>query len=163
MTTVNEADLTIGLAGEVEAAGASLVIALTSEICDRTDTERFPIDLPGTTTLCRRLLEMGHYTVLLGRLRGKPVAVATIAESHAWYAGGKIGIIQEFYVMPAVRSHGIGAKMIDAVRDLGAHREWACIERCTPPLPVFEGALQFYERHAFKPVGGRKMRWRVGG
>lgn len=66
-TVANEADLTIELAGEVEAATvASLVIALTSEICDRTDTEPFPIDLPGTTTLCRRLLEMGHYMVLLG-------------------------------------------------------------------------------------------------
>ncbi|WP_373888325.1 GNAT family N-acetyltransferase [Massilia sp. YMA4] len=74
----------------------------------------------------------------------QPAGVITVTESHALYAGGRIGIVQECYVGPAYRSHGVGA----------------ALELCTPPLPRFERTLAFYQRHGLVPVGGRKMRRR---
>jgi hypothetical protein len=138
-TNLSNDTFTITQAGEADAETiAALAIALTGEICERSGAEPFLIDLPGTTALCRRLVEKGHYTVLLGKIGAEPVAVATVAESYALYAAGKVGIVQEW-----------------------TERGWACIELCTPPLPAFDRALQFYERQGFKAVGGRKMRRRA--
>ena len=85
-------------------------------------------------------------------------AVATISETYALYAGGKIGIIQEFYVIPEFRSSGVGSKLLDAIRIHGVNRNWSCIELCTPPLPEFERTVAFYQTNGLLPVGGRKMR-----
>ncbi|GGY68665.1 GNAT family N-acetyltransferase [Pseudoduganella albidiflava] len=140
---------------------ASLITALTQEICDRTnDQSHFDHNEPLTARLCARWIEEGIYTVLLAYSGEQAVGVVTIAESHALYAEGKIGIIQECYVLPQYRSQSAGSALLEAALVLAPQRGWACMELCTPPLPEFAGALQFYERHAFRAVGGRKMRVR---
>jgi GNAT superfamily N-acetyltransferase len=136
----------------------SLVINLTREICELTNTPYFDIDLDETVQRCRHLITEGHYAAILCFSAGSPVAVATMAETYALYAGGKIGVIQEFYVVPEFRSSGVGAMLIEHVRNYGRINNWSCIELCTPPLPEFERALSFYQRNGLDPVGGRKMR-----
>jgi GNAT superfamily N-acetyltransferase len=142
---------------------ASLILDLTGEICDRLgDPSQFDNDLPKTTALCARWIEQGIYTVLLAHGEGDagPIGVAAIAESHALYAEGKIGIIQECYVTPAWRNRAVGGALVEAAIRLAPTKGWACMELCTPPLPEFAKSLDFYRKHAFKPVGGRKMRLR---
>jgi len=136
----------------------SLVVQLTREICERTHAQHFNIDLDGTVQHCAALLSAGHYAAIIGRSKTTPLAVATITETYALYAGGKIGLIQEFYVVPEFRQSGIGARLLDQVRDYGLKRGWSCIELCTPPLPEFERTLNFYQLNGLAPVGGRKMR-----
>jgi GNAT superfamily N-acetyltransferase len=141
---------------------AELVTALTREICDRCDDQsQFEHNEPLAAQLCARWIDEGIYTVLLAWSGEQAVGLAAIAESHALYAEGKIGIIQECYVVPEYRSRSVGAALLDAAFDLAPQRGWACMELCTPPLPEFANALAFYERHAFRPVGGRKMRVRM--
>ncbi|WP_445368773.1 GNAT family N-acetyltransferase [Methylomonas sp. BW4-1] len=86
------------------------------------------------------------------------MAVSTITETYALYAGGKIGVIQEFYVIPEFRCSGVGALLIEQIRSYGQRRGWSCLELCTPPLPEFERTLSFYQHNGLMPVGGRKMR-----
>ena len=74
------------------------------------------------------------------------------------YVGGKIGLIQEFYVIPKFRASGVGSMLIEQVQVIGKERNWSCIELCTPPLPAFERTLSFYQKCGLIPVGGRKMR-----
>jgi GNAT superfamily N-acetyltransferase len=136
----------------------SLVVQLTQEICERTQTQHFIIDLHGTVQRCEELLSAGHYAAIIGWSENIPVAVATITETYALYAGGKIGVIQEFYVIPKFRCLGVGAMLIEQVKRYGQKREWSCIELCTPPLPEFERVLSFYQHNGLAPVGGRKMR-----
>ena len=136
----------------------SLVVQLTQEICERTNAQHFDIDLESTVQRCEELLSAGHYAAIIGWADKIPVAVSTIAETYALYAGGKIGVIQEFYVIPEFRSSGVGAMLIEQVRNYGQKRGWSCIELCTPPLPEFERALSFYQNNGLVPVGGRKMR-----
>lgn len=136
----------------------SLVVRLTQEICDRTNVQHFDIDLEGTIQRCEALLSAGHYAAIIGWSDNIPIAVSTISETYALYAGGKIGVIQEFYVIPEFRSSGVGARLIEQVRDYGQKHDWSCIELCTPPLPEFERALSFYQKNGLAPVGGRKMR-----
>ena len=104
--------------GEAEIIG-SLVVQLTQEICERTNVQHFDIDLEGTVRRCEELLSAGHYAAIIGWSDNIPVAVSTITETYALYAGGKIGIIQEFYVIPELRSSGVGAMLIEQVKNHG--------------------------------------------
>lgn len=136
----------------------SLVVQLTQEICERTHAQHFDIDLADTVERCAELLSAGHYAAIIGWSENIPVAVSTIAETYALYAGGKIGVIQEFYVIPEFRRSGVGTLLIERVRNYGQQRGWSCMELCTPPLPEFERTLSFYQHNGLIPVGGRKMR-----
>ena len=135
-----------------------LVVKLTSEICELTAAQHFDIDLNGTIQRCRELLADGHYAAIIGLYNNIPIAVVTMTETYALYAGGKIGVIQEFYVAPDYRATGVGSMLVEQVKAHGLQHNWSCIELCTPPLPEFERTLNFYQKNGLKPVGGRKMR-----
>ena len=107
---------------------------------------------------CEELMSQGLYAAILGWSGDRPIAVATLTETYALYAGGKVGIVQEFFVARELRSSAVGASLLSAVRDYGRAREWSCIELCTPPLPEFERTIQFYMANGLNPVGGRKTR-----
>lgn len=136
----------------------SLVMDLTTEICELTNTAHFDIDLPSTVKRCKKLMNEGHYAAIIGSQNEIPIAVVTLSETYALYAGGKIGIIQEFYISSDFRSSGIGSMLIKQVEAYGNQHEWSCIELCTPPLPEFERTLAFYQKNGLRAVGGRKMR-----
>lgn len=136
----------------------SLVVKLTTEICELTKSQHFDIDLNGTIQRCHELIRDGHYSAIIGDYENKPISVVTMTETYALYAGGKIGVIQEFYVSPEFRASGVGSMLIEQVQDYGKKHNWSCIELCTPPLPEFERTLNFYQKNGLIPVGGRKMR-----
>jgi len=136
----------------------SLVVDLTTEISELTKAQHFDIDLNGTIQRCSELINDGHYSAIIGFYENKPIAVVTMTETYALYAGGKIGVIQEFYVSPEFRASGIGSMLIEQVQNYGKGHNWSCIELCTPPLPEFERTLNFYQQNGLIPVGGRKMR-----
>lgn len=142
---------------------SDLVVKLTEEISVRTQAKHFHIDRASTLDRCRELIRNGLYGAIIGYRSGDPVAVSTFVESHALYAGGKIGIIPEFYVVPELRSSGVGERLIGRVRIYGKEHGWSSMELCTPPLPEFERTLAFYERNGMTPVGGRKMRQDITG
>jgi len=136
----------------------SFVVAITTEICERTNTKHFDIDLSTTVQRCRELLNNGHYAVIIGFKEESPIAVATLTETYALYAGGKIGVVQEFYVSPEFRSAGVGSMLVEQIQSFAKEQNYSCIELCTPPLPEFERTLNFYIKTGLIPVGGRKMR-----
>lgn len=141
----------------------TLVIELTEEICARTGARHFSIDTDSTIRQSHQLMSAGHYAVILGFEQDEAIAMAATSTTWALYAGGKVGVIQEFYVRPQARSGGIGAALLQQVRDYGQQQQWACIELCTPPLPEFERTLSFYQNNGLKAVGGRKMRQSLEG
>lgn len=137
---------------------SDMVLALTEEITSRSNLPLFNISGKETEQRFTQLLNAGHYHTCLCYVDDCPVGMVTYTETHALYAGGAIGLIQEFYVEPEARSLGIGSLMVDHIRTLGQQNDWSCIELCTPPLPEFEDTLNFYQRNGLTPVGGRKMR-----
>jgi len=136
----------------------SLVVELTTEISELTKAQHFDIDLDGTIQRCDELINEGHYFAIIGVYNNNPIAVVTMTETYALYAGGKIGVIQEFYVAPEFRASGVGSMLLEQVQIYGKQHNWSCIELCTPPLPEFERTLNFYQKNGLIPVGGRKMR-----
>ena len=147
VATVDDADL-IG----------SLVVDLTVEICELTNAAHFDINLSDTIERCKAFIHDGHYAAIIGSHNEMPIAVVTLSETYALYAGGKIGVIQEFYVLPDFRASGIGSMLIEQVKTYGNEHDWSCVELCTPPLPEFERTLNFYQKNGLTAVGGRKMR-----
>lgn len=137
---------------------AGLVLDLTDEIVARCEGVKFQRDMVLTGALCADWLASGIYTVLLAHAEGRAVGLAAFSETHALYAGGKIGVLQECYVVPDARGHGVGKRLLDEAVALAGQRGWVCMELCTPPLPEFAGAIEFYRGAGFVPVGGRKMR-----
>lgn len=135
-----------------------MVVELTTEISIMSEAKLFDINLNETVERCEFLMKAGHYHAILAFDGTTPIGVTTLTETYALYAGGKIGVIQEFYIQPDYRSAGIGAKLIEKVKHFGEQRGWSCIELCTPPLPAFERTLAFYQANGLAPVGGRKMR-----
>lgn len=146
-----------GTVKDAETIGA-LVVALTNEISELTNAKHFDIDLEVTVKRCQELISDGHYMAIIGEYENKGIAVVTLTETYALYAGGKIGGIQEFYVSPEYRASGVGSMLIKQVQTYGQRQNWSCIELCTPPLPEFEQTLNFYQKNGLMPVGGRKMR-----
>lgn len=82
------------------------------------------------------------------------VGVVTVTESIALYAGGRIGVVNELYVVPPYRSEGVGKMLIDAVKQLAQERGWARIE-VTTPGEDYDKTLRFYEREGFMRIGPR--------
>lgn len=137
---------------------AAAVKALTDEIIERTRAQHFNVDLPQTEARCRDFLETGSYAVYVAERDGACIGFAALCESHALYAEGTFGIVQEFYVAPDFRSAGVGQQLVEAAVAHGRRMDWTRLELCTPPLPEFDRALQFYERNGFEVTGGRKMK-----
>lgn len=136
-----------------------MVVALTDEIISRTRTPHFTVNVPETTARCREFIESGKYVVYIAEAVGRgALAFAALCESHALYAEGTFGIVQEFYVMPDHRSSGVGQQLLEAVASHARAAGWKRLELCTPPLPEFQRTIAFYERNGFEITGGRKMK-----
>jgi len=137
---------------------ARLAVCLTNEIIERTGINHFDVDVPKAARLCRDYLENGHYTVIAA-LEGEEVAgFAALCESYSLYAEGAFGIVQEFYILPAYRSQGVGRQLIEMVRGVARQKNWTRLELCTPPVPEFERTVAFYRDNGFEITGGYKMK-----
>ena len=95
-----------------------------------------------------------HSTLLALDDDGDAVGVITIAESLGFYASGRIGVINELYVVPEYRSEGVGKMLLDAAKNLADERGCARLE-VTTPGDEYEKTLRFYEREGFFPIGPR--------
>jgi len=135
-----------------------LVVLLTIELSDLTNTNHFDIDIEGTSSRCHELIDAGQYFAILGFVDGVLSAVATLSESYSLNAGGRIGMIQEFYVSPDVRSTGIGAKLMAEVKQFGRQKEWVCIDLSAPTISKLEENLGFYEGSGFDIMNAYRMR-----
>ncbi len=82
------------------------------------------------------------------------VGVLTLVETIALYAGGRIGVINELYVVPAYRSEGVGKMLLDAAKELAEQRGWVRLE-VTTPGEDYPKTLKFYEREGFMAIGPR--------
>lgn len=137
---------------------ARLAMALTGEIMQRTDAGQFDIDSAATETLCREFLESGRYRVAGAWAGDDLIGFVSVCESCSLYAGGRFGIVQEFYVQPAWRSRAVGAGLLQALVECARQQQWLRLELCTPPLPAFERTVAFYRANGFERTGGYKMK-----
>jgi GNAT superfamily N-acetyltransferase len=111
----------------------------------------FETPSPGADVLAARLrvLLAGDRTFAI--LAGTPaVAVALVTlRPNVWYAG-QVALLDELYVAPRLRGHGIGSAIIDQLFSTVRARGVDLVE-----IGVDDGdvdAQRFYERHGFSPT-----------
>ncbi len=95
-----------------------------------------------------------RHSTLLAADDDEIVGVVTLAETLSLYAGGRIGVLNELYVVPEYRSAGVGKILLDAAKELGEERGWTRLE-VTTPGDEYERTLRFYEREGFMEIGPR--------
>lgn len=151
----------IGRATDADApAVAGLVGELLDEIMRHYGERAFWFDREGTEARVVEAVARERLFIWIARASdGEPLGVVTVCESYALYAEGLFATITELYVVPAVRSHGVGAELIERARIFGRERGWGRLEVTTPPLPAFDRSLAFYERQGFAVTGGRKLKF----
>lgn len=118
----------------------------------------FDTPSPGVDVIARRLAELlgGPSTVAI--LAGRPsvgVGLVTL-RPNVWYQG-PVALLDELYVVPDRRGHGIGSRIIAHLMTLVAERGVDLIEINVDEADV--DAQRFYERHGFSAfdldTGGR--------
>ena len=137
---------------------AVMVKELTDEIMHRTAARHFHVNVEDTAARCRRFLDTGAYEAYVAVEGADAIGFVALCESHALYAEGTFGIIQELYVRPTFRRMGTGDALVEAAKRHARKKGWTRLELCTPPVPEFEPVVRFYGRRGFSVTGGRKMK-----
>lgn len=111
----------------------------------------FDVPSPGADVLAARLQELLAANETFALVAGSPaVAVALVTlRPNVWYAG-RVALLDELYVVPRLRSQGIGSTLIESLLALARTQGMHLIE-----INVDEGdvdARRFYERHGFFPT-----------
>jgi GNAT superfamily N-acetyltransferase len=108
----------------------------------------FDTPSPGPAVLAPRLRTLLAGDETFAIVAGTPpVALALVTlRPNVWYAG-PVALLDELYVVPHLRSQGIGSRVIDLLVSTARDRSVDLIE-----INVDEGdvdAQRFYERHGF--------------
>jgi GNAT superfamily N-acetyltransferase len=117
---------------------------------------QLPIDDGELLSFCKGILREGAYVVFLSEtFEGSATGVLTLSESRSIYAGGAFGIIQEFYVIPEMRSRGLGKELLKRASEYGRDAGWKRIEVTPPDKSKWPRTYSFYGRELFKEIGPR--------
>lgn len=136
-----------------------MVGELLHEIMATIGEAAFNFDQDATITRLHDLVAKEKYIVFWAQdERAKPLGFITLTESVALYAEGKFGTIPEFYVRPYARSQKLGSRLVEQAKQYALSQGWSRLEVTTPPLPVFDKTLGFYQREGFAITGGRKLK-----
>ena len=143
-----------GAKAEDHAVVTSLVLDLLTELYD---PEEWGYSRDTLEPAVRRLLSEGTswWAFLAYADEGKPAGVITLNQCAAIYAFGRFGEISELYVVPAYRSAGVGATLIEAAVRFGREQGWSLLEVGAPEVPKWRRTVEFYERCGFSVVGPR--------
>lgn len=139
---------------------AELVGELLAEIMQTIGVQVFHFDHSETQARAKIFLDQGIYSVFIASdvAENFDIGLAALVESYALYAEGAFGTIPEFYVRPAFRSQGIGKMLLGSAKQYGISKGWKRLEVATPPVPVFDRTLRFYEANGFSSTSGRKLK-----
>jgi GNAT superfamily N-acetyltransferase len=111
----------------------------------------FDTPTPGTAVLTRRLQSLLAGPSTIAYLVGEPasgVALVTL-RSNVWYEG-PVALLDELYVAPDRRGHGLGGAMIRLLIAEAEAQGFSAIEINVDAQDV--DAQRFYERHGFSGV-----------
>ena len=136
--------------GQDERPPRAATVADAEEIARLLDdfNAEFGTPSPGVEVLSARLRVLLEGGATFAVLAGTPaVAVALVTlRANVWYAG-HVALLDELYVVPALRGRGIGSAIMDQMMSTCRTRGADLVE-----INVDEGdvdAQRFYERHGF--------------
>ena len=96
-----------------------------------------------------RLLLRGHGAIFLA-LDPEPVGVALLSYQITVEQGGRVAWLEELYVVPARRGHGLGRALL--LHALGAARKAGCVSAELEVVRGHERAARLYRREGFREL-----------
>ncbi len=108
----------------------------------------YDVATPGVTVLAsrlQRLLAGGHVLAWLAGAPASGVVLLTL-RSNVWF-DGPVGLLDELYVVPGRRGHGIGSALLRAAETAVEARGGELVEVNVDGDDV--DARRFYERHGY--------------
>lgn len=91
-----------------------------------------------------------HGFILLAAANGKFVGIAYAAAHLSAEQGGMIGWLEELYVLPQWRGHGVGSSLLGEVVTRSRTLGWRGLE--LEIVAGHERAVALYRRHGFQPL-----------
>lgn len=135
---------------------AKVTVDLIKALLDELDGSPVQWDMVKAQKLCKAMIASEDYVVFHSINDGdQVVGVITIAETESLYAGGKIGLIQELYITPSMRSQKLGKTLIQKAVKYARDRQWNRLEVGAPAYPQWARTKAFYVREGFKEIGPR--------
>ncbi len=95
----------------------------------------------------------GHWAFQALNEAGEVLAFVTLAEAFSIFAHGKYGIINELWVSPNHRSHGVGAEMLKFCKQFAARQGWERLDVTAPPGDEWQRSVEFYRQNGFEFTG----------
>ncbi len=137
-------------------ADVKVTVKLVKALLDELNGSLIEWDIDKAESLCREMIELGDYVVFHSvNNKDEAVGLITIAESESLYAGGKIGIIQELYIVPTMRSRNLGKGLLQRAVEYAHSKGWGRLEVGAPAYPEWSRTKSFYLREGFKEIGPR--------
>jgi GNAT superfamily N-acetyltransferase len=144
---------------QADAQHAGVIVRKVAELITEIVGKPFAYDETEVLGFIDDALASGNYLAFLAvDEREKVVGIITVGESGAVYAGGRFGVIHEFYIDPGLRSRGIGRLLIEEVKRKSLSLNWKRLEVSAPPFPQWKKSRDFYLREGFQKIGPR-LRW----
>jgi GNAT superfamily N-acetyltransferase len=138
---------------------AKVIIQKVAELVSELAGQVFVYNEAVALGFIEEAMATGKYMALLAVNESEEVVgILTLGESGAVYAGGKFGVIHEFYIDPDVRFRGIGKLLIEAAKQKSLSLNWARLEVGAPPYPAWKKTKLFYLKEGFQEIGPR-LKW----
>ena len=135
---------------------AETVSRLTKELFSELGHTPPVADLNQSVAFCKNILEKDEYVAFLAvGSKGSAEGIITLSEGVAIYAGGRFGVIREFYVVPEMRSRGVGKALWEKAKEFTRSKGWRRLEVTPPPKEKHGRTYSFYLREGFCEVGPR--------
>jgi GNAT superfamily N-acetyltransferase len=132
------------------------VSGLTRELFLELDHTQPIADLKQSAQFCKEIIEKDDYFVFLAvSSKGSAEGIITLSEGISIYAGGKFGVIREFYVVPEMRSRGIGKALWYKTKEFSRSKGWKRIEVTPPSKEKHMRTYSFYAKEGFREIGPR--------
>jgi len=113
-------------------------------------------DFHQSVELYKDMFEKDEYTIFLAvNTNGDADGIITVNEGVSLYAGGRFGVIREFYVVPEMRSRGVGKALLEKVKEFSRSKGWRRIEVTLPSKDEHIRTYSFYAREGFHEIGPR--------
>lgn len=125
-----------------------LLTALYSELGEEAESLKFLSE-----DFLDKILQSGRTEVFLIKDEDSTIGVFTLTESHAIYAGGKYGVMDEMFIELSCRSKGVGRQVIEFSRELAKESKWKRIDVTAPTEERWERTSRFYEKNGFVFTG----------
>ncbi|OED48070.1 hypothetical protein ACH42_02755 [Endozoicomonas sp. (ex Bugula neritina AB1)] len=130
-----------------------LVVAMEQELWPELDINEDAF-IRGANSLLHST-DRNYWAMVAENSSKEIVGVLTLNECAAIYAAGKFGEIMEIYILPELRSEGIGAQFLAEAKRFGKERKWPYLEVGAPAQPKWQQTYDFYIREGFREIGPR--------